>query len=166
MFFLGWDTNRFHVRRGFFHKRGPVELRFVIEAILEFRFRFGLLRLEDRAAILVWADGNLVCANPLGVIHDRDLVLGREGTEDREIRDVVDRDEGIEGLGSDLPDRFAGREGEAMMVAGDFLGDAQHHAPHDGDAIGLRNMLVDRFLEFRERNNVQLEGGLIIGQGV
>ena len=93
----------------FFDLGGVIPFGFVIEAIVEFGLGLGLFGFEDGAAIFKRADGNLVRSDPFRRIDDGELVARGEGTENRVVRHLVDDVEGIEGLGSDLPDGFPGR---------------------------------------------------------
>ena len=79
-----------HVLYAFFDELLPVEFGFVVFAILEVWLGLWLARLEDRAAILEWADRDLVGIDPLGDIDDLDLVASGERPKDREIGDFVD----------------------------------------------------------------------------
>ncbi len=128
------------------------------------RVSLGAARGEELAAVLVGDDGDVVGANPPGLVDDLLLVHPHERPQHRHARGSCDDGHVVQGLRRHLSDRLAGDQGARARVAGDALGDAQHHAPVDHHAQRRRHGQHDLALQLAEGHEVQARPHLVARQ--
>jgi len=93
-----------------------------------------LTRLQERAAVLLRHDRQLVGAGAVGERGDLLLVGPDQRAQHRQVGDPVDRAQVRKRLRGNLVERFAGDQRQAAPAPGDPLGDPQHHPPVEDHA--------------------------------
>ena len=93
---------------------------------------------EERTAVRVGLVGDLESAEPPRLVGDLELVHADEGTQNGQLRRLVDARQVVKGLGGHLAQALSRHEGEGARLSREGLGDAHHepaihdHAGHGG----------------------------------
>ncbi len=131
---------------------------------LRFHAGGGMPGREERAAVGVRLDGDLVGPERVGLPGDLELVHADQRPEDRHRGHLVDARQVVERLRGHLPQALAGDEGERARVAGQALRDADHQPAVDHDAERRRHRQHDFPLDLTEGHDEQARVVLPLGQ--